>query len=878
MRRRIFRPSLRQVISSMVFLCATITAVTVGLLWTHRAWNREVQTVHDQHLQLAKYLAEALSRYAEDVEAVFQLAVSNLVPPQPVRELETLLARLYFKHVCIVNEFGEVEQGVAPHAKLRIERIPEALLAKLRAGHEAHTATLSNVLPDGNGEPTLYLWHAINPRQYALGALKTTYFLQLQKAISFGTSGHAAIVDRSGHILAHPLEQWQAEMKDVSQLEPIRRMMAGETGVSWFYSPAVKADMVAGFTTVPKTGWGVMVPQPLAELQTHVSEVKRTVWSVVGLILLASAAVGWLLSKRLAGNLQRLGDVAERVAKGEYDARMGHQETLLTREVATLSAQFDRMAEKVLNSSQAQHESEERFREFAQIAADRFWETDMHQVFTYVSPIPQSGRYWDVESYLGRHRREFVCNDPDGHLIKLIQDHMDREASFDDVAITTQGRDGQPMHVVISGRPIRQADGTVMGYRGVVHNVTDRLQIEALRREVKEVEETRQAQKMEAIGVLAGGIAHDFNNTLGVILGYAELTQAMVPANGPAWQNLQHIYTAGERAKQIVEQILTFSRKSDPERRPVHLHEVVGEALKLLRASLPTTIDIYQNMPGDVQDVVLADQTQIHQVLMNLCANAEHAMRETGGVLEVSIDIAEVDETLRAAEPYATLRPGPYVRLSIRDTGHGMTAEVMERIFEPYFTTKGVGEGTGMGLAVVHGIVASHGGAMTVASRPEVGTTCVIYLPQIEAEIDREVASGGALPLGHKESILFVDDEEVLTLLMQEMLKQLGYDVEVRTSSLAALAVFRAAPERFDLVITDQTMPLMSGDVLAQALRAIRPEIPIILCTGYSHSMDADKAAAQGFDAFCMKPLVMHDLAVIIHRVLARRAAQERAG
>ena len=193
---------------------------------------------------------------------------------------------------------------------------------------------------------------------------------------------------------------------------------------------------------------------------------------------------------------------------------------------------------------------------------------------------------------------------------------------------------------------------------------------------------------------------------------------------------MQQIYAAGERAKHIVEQILTFSRKSDPARKPVYLHEVVGEALKLLRASLPTTIEIYCDMPDDVQDVVLADQTQIHQVLMNLCANAEHAMRDAGGVLEVRIDIADVDETWVATELYAELRPGPCVRLSIRDTGHGMTADVVERIFEPYFTTKTVGEGTGMGLSVVHGIIASHGGAIAVQSRPEVGTTFVVYLPQ----------------------------------------------------------------------------------------------------------------------------------------------------
>ncbi|PON14751.1 hypothetical protein C2W62_27405 [Candidatus Entotheonella serta] len=291
------RPSLRQVVSIIIFLFATITAVVMGILWTQSAWNRELQAVHDQHLQLANHLAEALSRYAEDVEAVFQLAVANLVPHQPVRELDTLLDRLHFKHICIVNELGEVEQVISPHANLRIERVSETLLNKLRAGDQVNDMPLSNVLPDRKGRPTLYLWYAINSRQYALGALDTTYFIELQKAISFGESGHAAIVDRSGHIIAHPLASWQAEMKDISELDPIRRMIAGETGVSWFYSPALKADMVAGFTTVPKTGWGVMVPQPLSELRAHVGEVKRVVWLVVALILLASAVVGWLLSK-----------------------------------------------------------------------------------------------------------------------------------------------------------------------------------------------------------------------------------------------------------------------------------------------------------------------------------------------------------------------------------------------------------------------------------------------------------------------------------------------------------------------------------------------------------------------------------------------------
>ena len=878
MRPRSFRPSMRQVITLMCFLFTVVMATTIGVLWTQSAWDREVQAVHDQHLQLANYLAEALSRYAEDAEAVLQFAVANLAAQQPARQLGALLRRLHFKHVCIVNERGEVEQVIASGADRQseqIERIPEALLSQLRTSRPRRDATaLSSVLPDRLGEPTLYLWYAINARQYALGALQTTYFTQLQSAIRFGENGHVTIVDSRGRILAHPLASWQAEIKDVSQLEPIGRMMAGETGVSWFYSPALQANMVAGFTTAPKTGWGVMAPQPVSELQARMTKVKRVVWLTVGVIALGFTLVGWLCSKRLTSNLQRLGDMARCVARGDYQARVSHQERIVTREMAALATQFDSMAGAVVNSWRAQRESEERFREFAHIAADWFWETDMNQVFTYMSPMPQTGRYVDAETYIGRHRRDFAYDDPEGHVARLIQDHMDREAPFDDVAITAKGRDGQPVHVVISGRPMRQSDGVVVGYRGVVRDVTERLQVEALRHEIKEAEETRQAQKMEAIGVLAGGIAHDFNNTLSVILGYATLTRAMLPENSREQQNMQHIHTAGERAKDIVEQILTFSRKRPPERRPVRLREVVEEALKLLRASLPATIDMRQDMPADLNDVVLADQTQLHQVLMNLCANAEHAMRDAGGTLEVRIDIAEVDATRFAAESSTELRPGAYVRLCIRDTGHGMTVDVRDRIFEPYFTTKAFGHGTGMGLAVARGIIASHGGAIMVESQPEIGTTFVIYLPQIDVDIDHGPADDDETPLGNRETILFVDDEAILTLLAQEMLEQLGYDVETKTSSLEALAAFRAAPQSFDLVITDQTMPLMTGETLAQELRAIRPELPIILCTGYSHSINADQAAAKGFDAFFMKPFDMHDLAVVIRRVLTRRAAE----
>ncbi len=377
----------------------------------------------------------------------------------------------------------------------------------------------------------------------------------------------------------------------------------------------------------------------------------------------------------------------------------------------------------------------------------------------------------------------------------------------------------------------------------------------------------RQTQKMEAIGTLAGGIAHDFNNILSAILSYTELTRDTLPPDSQGWGNLQQVLAAGQRAKELVHQILTFSRRTEPERQPVQLHHLVQEVLTLLRAALPSTITLRATMEEQT-GTALANATQIHQVLLNLCTNAAHAMRETGGMLEVRLDACEVtaDRTTIATP----LAPGPYLRLAVQDTGHGMPPEVMEHIFEPFFTTKSAGEGTGLGLAVAHGIVAAHSGAMTVTSTLGQGTTFEVYLPRS----DRcSVAAGGPgepSPTGSAR-ILFVDDEESLAQLGQMALVSLGYEVVSHTSSRAALDAFRTAPAGFDLVITDYTMPHLTGEDLVREVRRIRPDIPIILCTGFNPTMTAEHAATLGINALCPKPLSLRDLGVAIRRVLAQR-------
>ncbi len=380
-------------------------------------------------------------------------------------------------------------------------------------------------------------------------------------------------------------------------------------------------------------------------------------------------------------------------------------------------------------------------------------------------------------------------------------------------------------------------------------------------------EQLRQAQTMEAVGQLAGGVAHDFNNMLAVIIGYTELALGDMPSSNSARRYLNEVLKAGQHAKTLVQQILTFSHRTERVYTTIQISLLLQESLTLLRASLPSTIEIRQNIDA-AAGAVFADATQLHQVVINLCTNAEFAMRQTGGILEVCLEAVEVDTTLTVQHP--TLHPGPYVRLTVRDTGHGIAPDVMERMYDPFFTTKAVGEGTGIGLSVVHGIVLNHGGTIMVESRVGEGTTFTIYLPRIEQPVAAAGEAEEPIPHG-RERILFVDDEAALVDLGHIVLTRLGYDVAAYTSSEEALAAFQASPHHFDLVITDYTMPHITGEALTRTLRSLRADIPIILGTGFSHTMDAEKAKALGIDAFLMKPWTARDLARNVAQVLALR-------
>ncbi len=374
-------------------------------------------------------------------------------------------------------------------------------------------------------------------------------------------------------------------------------------------------------------------------------------------------------------------------------------------------------------------------------------------------------------------------------------------------------------------------------------------------------EQLRHLRKMEAIGTLAGGIAHDFNNILTAILGYAQLARGEAEGSPSLQKCLNEILTAGNRAKQLVNQILLFSRKTEPEQKPVLIEQVVKEAVDLVRISLPSTIEIRTDFQASGAHV-LAEPTQVHQIVLNLCTNARDAMEDGPGRLTVGLTETELDPTEVAAVP--SLEPGPYVKLTIQDTGEGMEKAVLDRIFDPFFTTKGVGKGTGMGLSVVDGIVKGHRGTIRVSSKPGQGTTFEVLLPKIVPEALPEAETSGTPEAARRMRILFVDDESALVSLYRQVLERLGHQVTAFTDPRQALEAFRADPDGFDLVITDVTMPHMTGPDLTGDLLEIRPGMPVILCTGFSDAVSQEQIRQLGIFKVLMKPISAPELAEAI--------------
>ncbi len=422
------------------------------------------------------------------------------------------------------------------------------------------------------------------------------------------------------------------------------------------------------------------------------------------------------------------------------------------------------------------------------------------------------------------------------------------------------GKDGREVEVEVSVSRTRYKDG--MAVLGVIRDITQRRQWE---------HQLRHAQKIEAIGTLAGGIAHQFNNILAIIRGYAELSYESLPGNSVLKRNLEHVLTASDRARELVNQILIFSQQAKEAQKTLDINAIIKDSLRLLQPALPTNIELCQDLDSS-PGFILAEPNQIRQLIVNLCTNAAQAIGKENGKVEVSLKKVILGPGNMSG--LKNLEPGVYMRLTVSDTGPGMEPKVKERIFDPFFTTKATGEGMGMGLPVIHGIVKTCGGDIQVESKPGQGTVFHLYFPCIdfekkESQKTKPFTITAPVP-GGNERLLFVDDEHMLVEVHQEILERLGYQVMAARSGLEALEVFNDDPEIVDLVITDHAMPGMTGIELARKLLKIRPTIPIILCTGLTKTTIGQEAKDAGISAFVMKPIIMKDLAVLIRDVLKK--------
>lgn len=503
--------------------------------------------------------------------------------------------------------------------------------------------------------------------------------------------------------------------------------------------------------------------------------------------------------------------------------------------------------------------SERRYRELFESNIDMIHRSDAAGVMRLASPSCLDLLGYSPRELIGKPAN-FFFRDPAGTRERLLA-ALRENGSVQNFEVEVVRKDGSLAFVSTNAKAILDEAGRFAGVEGVSRDIT---RIKRAEEEKRSLEESLlQSQKMESVGSLAGGIAHDFNNILGAILGFSDIAMAKLGEENPVKEELEGVVSAGLRAKELVNHILLFSRKSPRKLAPVRVRLILRDAYSLLRASIPATIDIKQEI-GAEDGYVLADSTSLHQVIMNLCANAAQAMEERGGTLTIGLDRSVLGEEDLAGKP--GLAPGPYFSISVGDTGTGMAPDTLSRIFDPYFTTKAPEKGTGLGLSVVDGIVKSHGGAISVKSELGKGSTFTVLLPEVEAAPGDAPSASETLPRG-SERVLLVDDEESLVRVVSLRLEMLGYRVTSFVHSLEALEAFRARSADFDLLFTDKTMPGMSGYELARAVRAIRPDLPVIVSTGYGSPQGKDGKKVE-VDALLLKPIGYVDLANAVRRAI----------
>ncbi len=685
-----------------------------------------------------------------------------------------------------------------------------------------------------------------------LGAL-TDYLKQIKSS----KEQVIMVLDRRGQVIADHEGNFTAQQFNLGHLSIVKKGLKATQPVVGSFELNGRA-MTGCLVKASLIDWSVLIASP--EEISHAPVVKT--FFILGFVLLFTVCTGMFLAifqaQKFAVKFEKLAEQTKQITKGE---KIETGPVFNITEFKALADDFQTMADSIQEREAYNRilfasspipllvlDPQDSSCIDANEAALRLLgmsspQSLQGQSLLNFSAAKQSG---DIPVRLAAKTQVIDCMEKGFASFEWVFQRADKEVWYGDIALSKFNHN----HTLFLQMSIK--------------DITRRKLEEARRKKLEE--QLRQAQKMESIGTLAGGIAHDFNNILFPVMGFAEMVIDDLDQDSPFMQPMQEIFKGCTRAKELVEQILTFSRQADMEYKPLQIHLILKEILKLSRSTLPTTISIQQHIDKHA-GMVMADPTQIHQVIMNLVTNAFHAMEEQGGVLNVKLNAVQL---LSENLPGPDLIPGWYVCLEIGDTGTGIAPELMEKIFDPYFTTKAKGKGTGLGLSVVHGIVKGYQGDILFDSVKGQGTVVKVYLPRFVAETQPPKEPQAPSDLTGKGHVLLVDDERPICLMIEQMLERLGYSVTSMTDSMDALTVFTTDPDQFDLVITDMTMPDLTGDKLAQEIRTMRPKIPIIMCTGFSEKVNKGDTDDIQVDAILLKPILKQDLAKAMLKVFKR--------
>ena len=709
------------------------------------------------------------------------------------------------------------------------------------------------------------------------GTILVKELLQMIMDIKVGQSGFAIMVDEDDRVVSSfgkprntgkdlyfkPLDAANATEGMGKLIKDMRSQDHNATGVVYD-----KFSYLAFFKPISTLGWSLVLMYKESEV---LGDLKQMNSLYVLLCLCGGIAIclfTYSIKRIVLDPIQTLVNVQEQFGEGDLTAR---SKNTSQDEFGALSLSFNNMADQ-LSKRTTRIEKEVAERKRVETALRQ--EKEKFMVLIEESPfgisyISQDGGYQYINPKFGELFGYTLEDIPTG---RIWFEKAFPNRTYRQNVISTwlndlkEFRIGESRHRTFLVTCIDGTEKTIY-FKPVTLKNGDQFVIhEDVTRQIQLEDQLRQSQKMEAIGTLASGIAHDFNNILSPLLGYAEMLKEDLSVDSPFQGSVNEIHRASLRARDLVQQILTFSRQTEDDLKPIKIQSVVKEAIKLLRSSLPKTIDIKQNIDSSC-GAIIADPTQIHQIVMNLATNAYHAMEDPGGILTVALKQVQLKpDKLKFLECI----PGTYACLSVKDTGVGIENDKLDKIFDPYFTTKGKERGTGLGLSVVHGIVNSCGGDIQIVSESGKGTEVYVYLPMIESQVEEKVdeSMGTGTILGGTEEILLVDDEEAIVRMEQQMLEQLGYNVTTRTGSVDALEAFRTNPNRYDLIITDMSMPNMTGIKLAKEIKNIKPVVPIIICTGFSDQINEEKCESLGIQGYVMKPIVRKEFAETIREVI----------